>query len=82
MGDPRAEIERQLGRGVKLGQFPWLLLSLTAPVWELAREMREMRYLYETPHALDGALMALLLPGFQGIGLTEVVARHLRTRGL
>jgi nucleoside-diphosphate-sugar epimerase len=82
MGDLRAEIERQLGRGVKLGQFPWWLMSLTAPVWELAREMKEMRYLYETPHVLDGGLMAPLLPGFQGIGLTEVVARHLRARGL
>lgn len=59
-------------------KFPWWLLGLAAPFWELAREMREMRYLYELPHRLDGATMQAVLPQFQITGLAEVAAAQLR----
>lgn len=80
--DLAAEIGRQTGRIPRLKPFPWWALRLAAPVWELARELGEMRYLYDLPHRLDGAALAGLLPDFTPTPFAEVVAGHLRARGL
>ena len=74
--------QQQSGRVFRIAKFPWWLLGLAGPFWELAREMREMRYLYELPHRLDGATMQLVLPQFQTTGLAEVAAAQLRWAGL
>lgn len=57
-------------------------MTLAAPFWELAREFKEMRYLYNLPHRLDPAPMAALLPDFQTTPFAEVVARHAKVLGL
>lgn len=75
--DLRAGLARLMGREIRLGQFPWWTLRLAAPFWELGRELLEMRYLYETPHALDPAPMARLLPGFAGADFDTVLRAHL-----
>jgi len=80
--DLAAEAGRQTRRPLKISQFPWWALRLAAPVWELGRELAEMRYLYATPHSIDGADFARLVPGFQGKTLAAVVAEHLAARGL
>lgn len=80
--DLAAEAGRQMRRAVKIGQFPWWALRLAAPFWELGRELAEMRYLYATPHRIDGADFARLVPGFQGKTLAGVVAEHLAARGI
>lgn len=80
--DLAAEVGRQLRRQVKIGQFPWWALRLAAPFWELGRELGEMRYLYDTPHAIDGTDFARLVPGFVAKSLPQVVAEHLAARGL
>lgn len=77
MEDLRAGFARLMGRDVRITQFPWWTLQLVAPVWELARELLEMRYLYETPHWLDPAPMARLLPGFEGVSFETVLRAHL-----
>lgn len=82
MIDWRAEVERQMGRAVKMSAFAWWQMTLLAPFWELARELREMRYLFETPHRLDPAPLTALLPDFHGASLAQVVAAHLRANGL
>ncbi|MDZ4312204.1 MAG: epimerase [Cypionkella sp.] len=74
--------QQQSGQVFRISKFPWWLLGLAAPFWELAREMREMRYLYELPHRLDGATMQAVLPQFQTTGLAEVAAAQLRWAGL
>lgn len=74
--------QQQSGRSFRIAKFPWWLLGLAAPFWELAREMREMRYLYELPHRLDGATLQLVLPQFQTTELAEVAAAQLRWAGL
>ncbi|MDF1706499.1 MAG: epimerase [Paracoccaceae bacterium] len=58
-------LETHLGRSLTISRFPWGLMRLAAPFWELARELGEMRYLWETPHQLSGAKFERLLPGFQ-----------------
>ncbi len=67
----------QLGRPVTLGRFPWWAMRLASPVWELARELNEMRYLHDLDHAIDGSLFHRLLPGFDHPGLDQVVRAHL-----
>lgn len=62
---------------MRVGQFPWWALRLASPFWELGRELLEMRYLYETDHALDPAPLQALLPDFRMTGLDEMVAAHL-----
>jgi hypothetical protein len=42
----------------------WLPLHLARPVWPMARCLVEMRYLWDTPHRLDGARLRALLPEF------------------
>ncbi len=82
VSDLRAEVERQMGQTVKTGNFPWWAMRLASPVWELARELTEMRYLFETPHSLDGAPLARLLPDFNGVDLAQVVRVHLARHGV
>lgn len=77
VADLQAGYERLMGRRITVSRFPWWALRLAAPVWELGREMLEMRYLYETPHALDPAPMAALLPGFRGVSFETVLRAHL-----
>lgn len=64
-------------RKVKLAGFPWPIMTLFAPFWELARELREMRYLWNTPHRLSGAKFAALLPGFERTPIQQVLAQAL-----
>ncbi len=66
-----------LGRPVKVAQFPWLVMTLAAPFWELAREMNEMRYLWNTSHRISGEKLARLLPGFRPTDLRTVIEKSL-----
>lgn len=81
MTELRDELARQLRRDLVIKPFGWWMMRLLSPFWELARELPEMRYLYETPHWLDPAPLRALLPGFEGASLAEVVAAHLTALG-
>lgn len=81
LADLQAEIARQTGQTPRIVPFPWWAMRLAAPVWELARELAEMRYLYDHPHSLDGTALAELLPGFAPTPFAEVVAGHLPQPG-
>lgn len=80
MADLKAEIEAQTGRGLRYTQMPWGMMRLASPFWELARELREMRYLYDLPHRIDGAALAALLPDHQDRDFRAVVSAHLAAR--
>jgi nucleoside-diphosphate-sugar epimerase len=71
--DIRSGLERLLGRDLTYARFPWWLFSLTAPVWELARELTEMRYLWSTDHALCDRRFKELLPDFRWTDLDTVL---------
>lgn len=77
MQDLADEAARQLGRDLRFTGFPWWLMTALSPVWELARELREMRYLYETSHYLDPKPLAALLPDFRLTGLPAITAAYL-----
>ena len=78
--DVMQEVQRQTGRKLRLGSFPWWLMRATSPFWELARELSEMRYLYNLPHAMSGARLAQVLPHFQPTPLDVVMQRVLARR--
>jgi nucleoside-diphosphate-sugar epimerase len=71
--DIKSEIERSTGRSLTFKRFPWWALILAGPFWELARELNEMRYLWETDHALSDRRLKALLPDFQPTPLDEVM---------
>ncbi len=75
--DLAQEVARQLRTKITIGQFPWWFMGLAAPFWELAREFREMRYLFQTPHSLDPGPLASLMPGFRHADLAKVTAAYL-----
>jgi nucleoside-diphosphate-sugar epimerase len=73
----REFVSAELGRPIAFSRFPWWLFTALAPFWELAREMREMRYLWSLPHTLSGEKLARLLPAFRATPLREVLLRSL-----
>lgn len=76
------EIGRQLTREIRVDAFAWWALRLAAPVWELGRELLEMRYLYDTPHSIDGADFRTLFPDFTLKTTERIVYEHLFMKGL
>lgn len=66
-------LEGMTGRRYKVSGFPWWIMRLASPVWEMARELREMRYLNDTSHALGAAAFDRLLPGFEHTELRAVL---------
>ncbi len=75
--DLHHELEHVLDRKIKLAGFPWGVMKLATPFWELARELTEMRYLWNTDHQLDGSKLARLLPDFAPTDLRVVMAAAL-----
>lgn len=73
---------RLLGRPLRVAPFPAWVFPLLSPVWELARELREMLYLWDHPHWLDAAGMERWLPGFTPTSLDATLAALLRAKGL
>jgi len=69
----KSALEAELARPLRIERFPWWAMALAAPVWELARELREMRYLWSTPHRLDGSKLRRLLPDFAATDLASVL---------
>lgn len=47
--------------GAKVRSLPWWAISLLAPLVPVCRELREMRYLWQTPIALDNARLRELI---------------------
>lgn len=80
--DLAARIARLTGRPMRVKRFPRWVFTLASPVWELARELREMLYLFDHPHQMDPAPLRRWLPDWQDTPLDEVIARHLRAKGL
>lgn len=73
--DIKEGLEKILNRDLAYAKFPWWLFSLTSPFWEMAREMKEMRYLWHTDHALCDARLRRLLPEFERTPISDVLRR-------
>ncbi len=70
-------LQDHLGRSIKITGFPWRMFTMLAPFWELAREMNEMRYLWNTSHQLSGEKFNRLLPEFVPTDMRRVMLASL-----
>lgn len=76
-GEQLMDALEDVARGAGLGGIkpfkrsgaPWPLFRVMAWVLPLWREILEMRYLWETPHGLDGRALARWLPAFRATPL-------------
>lgn len=71
----RAALSQLTGRDVVLKPFPWWMMKMLSPFWVLAREIQEMRYLWDTPHSLSGARLQMLLPDYKGSEMRDVLKK-------
>lgn len=58
---------------LKFDVFPWWFMTLASPFWGLAKELLEMRYLWNLNHQISGKKMAKLLPEFEATPLETVM---------
>lgn len=72
-----AQVNTHLEIPARLRQMSWLPLHVVRPFWPMGRCLLEMRYLWDTPHRLDGSLLRSLLPGFKSTPLEEALPRCL-----
>jgi len=77
MAEVAGHVQALTGRRMKIHAYPWWLMTLAAPVWEMARELVEMRYLWRTSHSLDGSALDRLIPDFRATALDEVLRRQI-----
>lgn len=69
---------KAIGRPVRVKRMGYLQLHLARPFWPEAKHLLEMRYLWTTPHRLDGTELDRLLPDRQETPLALVLARALQ----
>lgn len=62
-----------LGHKIKIARFPWWVMTMASPFWEMARELRDMRYLWEHPHTISGEKLGRLLPDFIATPQSDVM---------
>jgi len=70
-------LERWAGAPLKKRNIPWVAMQAIAPFAPLIREVIEMRYLWTTPHALDGTRLREALPEFRPTALPDALAQIL-----
>lgn len=73
----KAAVERQVGHPLKTASFPWPLMRVIGLFSPLVREVIEMRYLWDTPHRVDGSALAAALPDFTPTPLSVAMAEVL-----
>ncbi len=67
-------MEQVLGHRLRVGGMPWPLVRLAGLVMPTIREVVEMRYLWDVPHAIDGAKLAAALPDFRPTPLRDALS--------
>lgn len=81
-----AELHRALenvtGQSLRLGSLPWGAIRLIAPFSPMLKAALEMRYLWQRPHALDGAPLRDLLGSVPHTDLHRALSATLTGLGL
>jgi len=69
---------KAVGHEVAAKRMTWLPMYLARPFWKEARYLLEMRYLWNTPHRLDGSALDALLPDRPQTPTVSALARALQ----
>ena len=62
-----------IGTPIDLKRMAWWPIRAASPVWPMGRHLCELRYLWDTPHRLDGAVLRQALPAFRATPLQEAL---------
>jgi hypothetical protein len=73
----KAAVEQEVGHPLKTAAFPWFIMRALGVFSPLVREVIEMRYLWDTPHCVDGEALAAVLPDFTPTPLATAMAEVL-----
>ena len=74
-------VQQATGRAPRIKPFPWWLMNLAAPFVATLRELREMRYLWQTPVRMDNAKLLAALGHEPHTPLDEAVRATLQGLG-
>ena len=74
-------VQQATGRAPRIKPFPWWLMNLAAPFVATLRELREMRYLWQTPVRMDNAKLLAVLGHEPHTPLDEAVRATLQGLG-
>ncbi|AQR70969.1 hypothetical protein BZG29_23605 [Janthinobacterium sp. LM6] len=74
-------VEQATGSAPAIRRFPWWLVALASPFVATLREMREMRYLWQTPLSMDNARLLAVLGQEAHTPLDEAVRATLEGMG-
>jgi nucleoside-diphosphate-sugar epimerase len=66
-------IAEETGREIRVTNFAWWMMYVASPVWKVAYEMLEMRYLSGLDHALSPERFNELLPSFEATSRSKVM---------
>ncbi|QSI28200.1 NAD-dependent epimerase/dehydratase family protein [Variovorax sp. RKNM96] len=77
----RNVVARRTGTTPRVTAFPWWLMTLASPFVTTLREMREMRYLWQTPVLMDNAKLVAFLGHEPHTPLEEAVEASLEGMG-
>lgn len=67
-------VERHIGHSLRRKYMPWGVIRVLALFRPMMREILEMRYLWDTPHSLDGTKLNSIIGDFQRTTLDECIA--------
>ena len=73
----KAAVASVVGQPLKSASFPWPLMRIIGLFSPLVREVLEMRYLWDTPHRVDGSALRAVLPDFTPTPLKAAMAEVL-----
>jgi nucleoside-diphosphate-sugar epimerase len=73
LAELKAELDQATGQTFRLSRFPWWMMTMISPFVEVARELREMRYLYELNHWIGSDKFYRILPGFKPTDMASVM---------
>lgn len=71
-------VQQATGRAPQVKPFPWWLMTLAAPFVATLRELREMRYLWQTPVRMDNIRLLQVLGHEPHTPLDEAVRASLK----
>jgi len=74
-------VARATGAAPAIRRFPWWLVMLASPFVATLREMREMRYLWQTPLSMENARLLAVLGQEPHTPLDEAVRATLEGMG-
>ncbi len=67
-------MEKASGRTLRVKSLPWSMVRILGLIMPQMREVVEMRYLWDTPHSIDGEKLAQALPDFEPTPLSLAIA--------